>query len=151
MKACVTTLLLMSLTFAQSLPQEPGYGPEHHEPALYEYGYKVHDDKYGTDFGHSENRDGYVTKGEYHVLLPDGRVQTVTYYVDGKSGYVADVSYSGEAYHGPATPHHAPAHHAPPHHTPPHLAPPHHAPPPPPPLPVHEAYHQPPPHYGFHN
>eukprot|EP00094_Tigriopus_californicus_P012307 TCALIF_11896-PA protein Name:"Similar to resilin Pro-resilin (Drosophila melanogaster)" AED:0.18 eAED:0.45 QI:0/0/0/1/1/1/2/0/132 len=81
----------MSLTFAQSLPQEPGYGPEHHEPALYEYGYKVHDDKYGTDFGHSENRDGYVTKGEYHVLLPDGRVQTVTYYVDGKSGYVADL------------------------------------------------------------
>lgn len=116
------------LANAQHLPHEPpGYGPEHHEPAHYEFGYKVADDKYGANFGHNENRDGYVTKGEYHVVLPDGRVQTVTYYVDGKSGYVADVSYSGEAYHAPATPHHAP--------------------PPPPPPPVHEAYHQPKPHY----
>ncbi|XP_059095665.1 pro-resilin-like [Tigriopus californicus] len=129
MRTTLSLLIVVSLAIsnAQPLPNEPGYGPEHHEPAHYEFGYKVHDDKYGADFGHSENRDGYATKGEYHVVLPDGRVQTVTYYVDGKSGYVADVSYSGEAHHGPATPHHVP--------------------PPPPPPPVHEAYHQPKPHY----
>jgi hypothetical protein len=53
-------------------------------------------DDYYNDFGHSESRDGDRTDGQYYVLLPDGRVQYVKYYVDGYSGYVAEVSYSGE-------------------------------------------------------
>ncbi|XP_059094390.1 kininogen-1-like [Tigriopus californicus] len=78
---------------------------EHHHPAYYKYGYKVHDDYHGTDFGHNEHRDGHVTKGEYHVKLPDGRVQTVTYYVDGYKGYVAEVKYHGKAHHPHVKPH----------------------------------------------
>ena len=49
----------------------------------------------GNDFGHSESRAGYLTNGEYHVLLPDGRRQKVRYTSD-TNGYVADVTYDGE-------------------------------------------------------
>jgi hypothetical protein len=50
-----------------------------------------------NDFGQDESRDGDRTDGYYHVVLPDGRTQRVTYYVDGDSGYVAQVAYEGEA------------------------------------------------------
>ena len=72
--------------------KEPEYGP-----AAYSYGYDVKDDYAGVNFGQNESRDGSVTSGKYYVLLPDGRTQTVTYSVDGYSGYVADVQYSGYA------------------------------------------------------
>ncbi len=39
---------------------------------------------------------GYVS-GSYHVYLPDGRTQTVTYKADDYTGYVADVKYDGYA------------------------------------------------------
>ena len=65
-------------------------------PAYYNFDYAVKDDYAYLDFGHSENRNGDNTKGEYFVVLPDGRRQTVSYYVDGYSGFVADVKYSGE-------------------------------------------------------
>ena len=49
---------------------------------------------------------GNLRVKKYQVLFPDGRIQTVSYGVkDGYSGYVADVSYSGEAkydLHAPA-------------------------------------------------
>ena len=50
------------------------------------------------NFGANEERNGYATNGGYRVALPDGRTQIVTYTVaDGYSGYVADVSYEGQA------------------------------------------------------
>ena len=66
-------------------------------PPAYAYDYAVKDDYSGVDFGHNENRDGYATSGSYYVALPDGRLQKVTYTVNGDSGYVATVSYEGEA------------------------------------------------------
>lgn len=50
------------------------------------------------DYGHEESRDGDQTKGKYHVLLPDGRIQNVNYWAD-PSGYHAKVSYSAIARH----------------------------------------------------
>merc|ERR1719187_2436437 len=65
--------------------------------AKYETEWAVKDEYSGNDFNHQESRDGEQTQGSYSVQLPDGRLQTVTYYVDGEGGYVANVEYQGEA------------------------------------------------------
>ena len=44
-----------------------------------------------------ESADGQNVYGSYQVHLPDGRLQTVKYTADHYNGYVADVSYTGEA------------------------------------------------------
>ncbi|XP_053650923.2 cuticle protein 7-like [Cherax quadricarinatus] len=106
--ACKVLLLatLVVLTVARpEPPPPPGYGaptpvfissgPE--APPRYDFNYAVKDEYAGNDFGHQESRDGYDTKGSYYVQLPDGRLQTVTYYVNGDSGFVAQVEYQGEA------------------------------------------------------
>ena len=67
------------------------------EISPYAYEYAVKDNYYGVDFGQNEESDGSVVEGSYRVLLPDGRVQTVKYTADHYNGYVADVSYSGDA------------------------------------------------------
>ncbi|XP_027227393.2 cuticle protein 21 [Penaeus vannamei] len=79
----------------------PAYGPGSTDegPAQYHFTYGIKDDYSGNDFGHQEARDGYKTEGNYYVQLPDGRLQQVEYTVDGDSGYVAEVSYEGEAKH----------------------------------------------------
>merc|ERR1712166_1315308 len=73
--------------------------PTYKSDAKYNFGYEVKANSYHgpVDFGHTQSTDGCATTGKYSVLLPDGRVQTVTYTVDCYSGYNADVSYYGEA------------------------------------------------------
>ncbi|XP_057372207.1 cuticle protein 19-like [Daphnia carinata] len=61
----------------------------------YDFNWAVNDG-YGNDYSHSESSDSKVTTGSYRVLLPDGRVQIVTYKAD-SYGYTADVKYDGEA------------------------------------------------------
>ncbi|XP_050720277.1 pro-resilin-like isoform X3 [Eriocheir sinensis] len=79
-------------------PPQPSYGPaEPTAPAQYNFNWAVKDDDSGNDFGQEENRNGYDTQGSYYVLLPDGRLQRVSYTVNGDSGFVAEVSYEGEA------------------------------------------------------
>ena len=93
----------------------PAYGPAPVYPdaaPIYNYAYAAADDYSGVNFGQTENRDGYATSGSYNVALPDGRIQTVTYRVDGDSGYIADVQYSGEAKYEPYKPAPAPVYHA---------------------------------------
>ena len=95
--------------------KEPQYGPAKYE---YKYGVDAYD-AYSNpvQFGANEARDGYSTYGSYHVALPDGRLQTVTYNVaDQYSGAVMDVKYSD--YGKPHEVHHSKGYHAEPKHEP---------------------------------
>ena len=69
----------------------------------YSFQYGVDDDESGLDFGHKESSDGAVVTGTYYVQLPDGRMETVNYKADA-NGYVAEVSYEGEAKYGNGQP-----------------------------------------------
>ena len=79
---------MMYFVIVNDVPQAPAY---------YAFDYAVKDDYTYVDMGHNEKRDGDKTTGSYFVVLPDGRKQVVDYYVDGYSGYVADVKYDGYA------------------------------------------------------
>ncbi|MCL4165112.1 UNVERIFIED_CONTAM: hypothetical protein GTU68_042770 [Idotea baltica] len=63
----------------------------------FNYAFEVKDEYSGNDFSHNTDSDGHVTKGEYRVLLPDGRTQIVSYVADHEDGYQAEVTYEGEA------------------------------------------------------
>merc|ERR1712025_847380 len=79
----------------------PYVEPAYAQDALYTFEYAVKDDYTNNDFGAKEARDGILTNGKYSVALPDGRLQTVTYTVDGGEGYVPVVEYAGEAQYPP--------------------------------------------------
>ena len=66
-------------------------------PARYDFNWAVEDASSGNNYGHSESRDGDNTQGYYFVQLPDGRLQKVIYNVQGNSGFLAEVTYEGEA------------------------------------------------------
>lgn len=59
----------------------------HRANIVFRYGYAVQDD-IGNDFNKQETSDGGVVTGQYSVLLPDGRIQTVTYSVAPNTGFV---------------------------------------------------------------
>merc|ERR1719317_289797 len=92
-------LLIAFLATRTARSQEGGYH-EDYQPSPYHYEYKVHDPKEYLDFGAEEEGDGKGdVHGQYHVQLPDGRLQHVSYHVDDYNGYIADVSYDGHAEH----------------------------------------------------
>merc|ERR1712008_551651 len=94
----VIPALLAVIAVAVADNSGSGYGPHVYPPVNYHYAYEVQEDYTHLNFGQEEGRNGAATSGQYHVLLPDGRTQTVTYNVgDAYTGYVADVKYSGDA------------------------------------------------------
>merc|ERR1719233_901065 len=99
-KDMLPLVLTLTLSVGELVGGQGIHSEEHYEPSPYHYEYKVHDDKVYLDFGAEEEGDGKDNvHGFYHVQLPDGRLQKVTYTVNGYSGYIADVTYDGEAVH----------------------------------------------------
>lgn len=63
------------------------------EPANYEFNYEVQAlEESGPEFGHQESREEDSARGEYHVLLPDGRMQIVEYEAD-EEGFRPRIRY----------------------------------------------------------
>ncbi|XP_073981012.1 pro-resilin-like [Rhodnius prolixus] len=89
------TFCLVFTTLVSGAPQGP---PPDEKPEPYEYSYKVEDPPINLYFGANEagNEVGRV-EGSYYVLLPDGRMMTITYYVDGESGFVPKISFQENA------------------------------------------------------
>ena len=99
--------LFTSLAFVACVASQ-GYAPAPHvveklapQPFSYEYG--VADDYSHSNFKKTETQDaGGNVAGSFTIALPDGRIQTTTYTADHTNGFVAEVSYSGEAIFPPA-------------------------------------------------
>ncbi|XP_076065102.1 cuticle protein 7-like [Oratosquilla oratoria] len=105
---------------AYEYPAPPPPPPVYKEPGMpFEFAYAVKDDYSGNNFAHDEKSDGDVTSGSYRVLLPDGRTQIVTFTADHHNGYVAQVTYEGEATYPAPAPYHPPPPPAPYHPPPP--------------------------------
>merc|ERR1712055_50869 len=106
MRATVSTMknlcyLLVILVPSLAIP-DGGYGDGGAVgPAQYAYQYGAEDGATNNNFGQAESRSGANAEGEYFVNLPDGRLQKVSYSVNGDGGYVADVSYTGEPQYPP--------------------------------------------------
>jgi len=106
--ACIVSSLLAGVLCR---PSDGPYGPPPRaysppveypdDPPNYQFNYAVADDYSGANYHHEEAREGYNTNGVYRVALPDGRIQTV-HYSSNDDGFVADVSYEGEAHYDPA-------------------------------------------------
>ena len=81
----------------------PAYKPaEKLPPQPYAYEYGVADDYSKANFKKAESQDAYGNvAGSYTIALPDGRIQTTTYTADHYNGFVAEVTYSGEAQYPP--------------------------------------------------
>merc|ERR1711874_33277 len=64
----------------------------------YQYQYAVADDYSGSRFDAAETDDGTAPReGHYSVNLPDGRIQHVNYRANDAEGYIAEVTYDGQA------------------------------------------------------
>ena len=120
--SAITFFALVAAVAAQAQYQAAPAAQPYREPAAipaaYNFNWLVKDDPSNNNYGQNEEKNGDKTSGSYYVSLPDGRLQKVTYSVDGQGGYRADVTYEGtasfpaqqpQAYSRPAAPAPAPA------------------------------------------
>eukprot|EP00091_Calanus_sinicus_P025392 TRINITY_DN9672_c0_g1_i1.p1 TRINITY_DN9672_c0_g1~~TRINITY_DN9672_c0_g1_i1.p1 ORF type:complete len:108 (+),score=37.26 TRINITY_DN9672_c0_g1_i1:280-603(+) len=92
-----STICLCLLAAAYATPQG-GYAVEKLPPKPFNYQYGVSDDYSKANFQKTESQDanGNVI-GSFVIALPDGRIQTTKYTADHVQGFVAEVTYQGEA------------------------------------------------------
>ncbi|XP_063588695.1 uncharacterized protein LOC134765828 [Penaeus indicus] len=87
-----STLKLHESPFSLPQPAPTPAAPAMMAGMPYDFGWGVDDPDSGNQFSQKEESDGNVVRGEYRVLLPDGRLQIVRYFDDG-SGFNVDITY----------------------------------------------------------
>ncbi|XP_049873319.1 cuticle protein 10.9-like [Pectinophora gossypiella] len=92
---CALVIVCVSVRQATAAPApQDAEGP----PMPYEYKYDVEDQEKALFFGANESGDAQgKVAGGYKVLLPDGRLMSVEYTVDGDSGFVPKISFEDNA------------------------------------------------------
>ena len=112
-------LAFLPIAIAFALPQYGAPAPPVYAPPLvsqvktysnsdlseispYTFNYAVADDYSKTNFNVAESDDGTgVREGSYNVALPDGRIQHVKYTTNDYDGFVAEITYDGQAQYPP--------------------------------------------------
>ncbi|XP_063536076.1 cuticle protein 10.9-like [Cydia strobilella] len=91
---CVLVVVCVVVRQATAAP-----APQQEDPPMpYEYKYDVEDQEKALFFGANEAGDAAgKVNGGYKVLLPDGRLMTVEYTVEGDSGFVPKISFEDNA------------------------------------------------------
>merc|ERR1711942_44065 len=101
----ILTSALVATAFAAGPPAYGApapYVPEKLPPQPFAYEYGVADDYSKANFKKTETQDANgIVQGSFTIALPDGRIQTTTYTADHVNGFVAEVTYSGEAVYPP--------------------------------------------------
>ncbi|CAH2096375.1 unnamed protein product [Euphydryas editha] len=94
----VCALVLVCVSVRVSSAPAPAPQEENYPPMPYEYKYDVEDQEKLLYFGANESGDaqGKVIGG-YRVLLPDGRLMSVEYTVEGDSGFVPIIKFENNA------------------------------------------------------
>ncbi|XP_047991054.1 uncharacterized protein LOC125230090 [Leguminivora glycinivorella] len=91
---CALVLACVAMRHATAAP-----APQKEDPPMpYEYKYDVEDQEKTLFFGANEAGDAQgKVNGGYKVLLPDGRLMTVEYTVEGDSGFVPKITFEDNA------------------------------------------------------
>ncbi|XP_057365524.1 pro-resilin-like [Daphnia carinata] len=89
----LTMLTLVAVILMAFVSSSFSYSDTYSNTPAYSYAYQILDTYSGQDFGHEEASKLGKVNGEYRVLLPDDRLQVVSYSAD-QNGYVADVQYA---------------------------------------------------------
>merc|ERR1712168_482088 len=94
-------LILLHMVASSPLPQDEDAMP----PMPYQFSNKISADNadldsspgvYWTQEEVAEESNPGRVDGEYSVWLPDGRLMTVKYYIDGESGFVPTITYQDD-------------------------------------------------------
>jgi len=97
MRTLIAIGFLVCIGLCLAAPQKP-----EEKPMPYGYNYEVNDPPNKSYYGHEENgNEAGRTEGKYFVWLADGRLMTVTYYVDGESGFVPKITFSDANFQPP--------------------------------------------------